>query len=82
MTNRLYLEDLSVGQRFESARHLMTTEEIKRFAASYDPQPFHLDEAAAKESLFGALAASGWDTGAVTMKLLRCFCKNLYGNTP
>ena len=70
MPNRLYLDDLSVGQRFESGKHLMTTEEIKRFAAAYDPQPFHLDEEAAKASLFGALAASGWHTGAVTMRLL------------
>lgn len=70
MPDRLYLEDLSVGQRFESGTHLMTTEEIKRFAGAYDPQPFHLDETAAKESLFGSLAASGWHTGAVTMRLL------------
>jgi acyl dehydratase len=70
MTSRLYLEDLSVGQRFESAKHLMTTEEIKRFAGAYDPQPFHLDEAAAKESIFGSLAASGWHTAAATMRLL------------
>lgn len=70
MTSRLYLEDLSVGQRFESAKHVMTVEEIKRFAGAYDPQPFHLDEEAAKQSLFGALAASGWHTGAVTMRLL------------
>jgi acyl dehydratase len=67
---RLYLEDLSVGQRFESATHQMTVEEIKRFASAFDPQPFHLDEEAAKTSLFGALAASGWHTGAVTMRLL------------
>ncbi len=70
MTERLYLEDISVGQRFESATHLMTVEDIKRFAAAYDPQPFHLDEEAAKKSLFGSLAASGWHTGAVTMRLL------------
>lgn len=70
MTRLLYLEDLAVGQRYESARHLMTAEEIKRFAAAYDPQPFHLDEAAAKQSIFGSLAASGWHTGAVTMRLL------------
>ena len=70
MTERLYLEDLSVGQRFESATHLLTAEDIKRFAAAYDPQPFHLDEEAAKKSLFGSLAASGWHTGAVTMRLL------------
>lgn len=70
MASQLYLEDLSVGQRFESATHLMTTEEIKRFASAYDPQPFHLDEAAATDSIFGSLAASGWHTGAVTMRLL------------
>ncbi|CAN1722058.1 MaoC family dehydratase [Hyphomicrobium sp. 1Nfss2.1] len=70
MPNRLYLDDLSVGQRFESGKHLMTAEEIKQFAAAYDPQPFHLDDEAAKKSLFGALAASGWHTGAVTMRLL------------
>jgi acyl dehydratase len=67
---RLYLEDLFVGQRFESATHQMTVEEIKRFAGAFDPQPFHLDEEAAKTSLFGGLAASGWHTGAVTMRLL------------
>ena len=66
----LYLEDLTVGQRFESATHVMTADEIKRFAGAYDPQPLHLDEEAAKTSLFGALAASGWHTGAVTMRLL------------
>lgn len=70
MPNRLYLDDLSVGQRFESGKHLMTAEDIKQFAAAYDPQPFHLDEEAAKASLFCALAASGWHTGAVTMRLL------------
>lgn len=70
MPNRLYLDDLSVGQRFESGKHLMTAEDIKQFAAAYDPQPFHLDDEAAEMSLFGALAASGWHTGAVTMRLL------------
>lgn len=70
MASRLYLDDLSVGQCFESGKHLMTADEIKRFAAAYDPQPFHLDDEAAKTSLFGALAASGWHTGAVTMRLL------------
>lgn len=70
MPNRLYLDDLSVGQRFESGKHLMTAEDIKQFAAAYDPQPFHLDDEAAEKSLFGALAASGWHTGAVTMRLL------------
>ena len=66
----LYLEDLRVGQRFTSGSHVMTTEAIKAFAAQFDPQPFHLDEAAAADSFFGGLAASGWHTAAITMKLL------------
>lgn len=70
MGDKLHLEDLSVGQRFTSGKHRMTSEAIKRFAADYDPQPFHLDEAAAERSLFGGLVASGWHTGAVTMRLL------------
>lgn len=66
----LHLEDLSVGQRFESARRIVTTDEIKAFAEQFDPQPFHLDESAATKSLFGGLAASGWHTAALTMRLL------------
>ena len=67
---RLYLEDLYVGQRFTSEPRLVTAGEIKAFAADYDPQPFHLDEEAAKNSLFGGLAASGWHTAAMTMRML------------
>ena len=70
MSDPLYLEDLYVGQRFTSAPHKLDAGEIKRFAAEYDPQPFHLDEEAAKSSLFGGLAASGWHTAAVTMRML------------
>jgi acyl dehydratase len=66
----LYLEDLSVGQRFTSGEYEMTAERMKAFAAEFDPQPFHLDEAAGRVSLFGGLAASGWHTAAVTMRLL------------
>jgi acyl dehydratase len=66
---RLYLEDFHVGQRFTSATHVMDAEEIKAFAHQFDPQPFHLDEAAAKETFFGGLVASGWHTAAVTMRL-------------
>jgi acyl dehydratase len=66
---RLYLEDFHVGQRFTSATHRMDTEEIKAFARQFDPQPFHLDEAAAKSSIFGGLVASGWHTAAVSMRL-------------
>ena len=66
----LYLEDLQVGQRFTSSSHLLEEAEIKAFAAQFDPQPFHLDNEAAKATLFGGLAASGWHTAAVTMRLL------------
>src|SRR5437763_14653180 len=68
--NGLFLEDLHVGQRFSSASHTMDEREIKAFAAQFDPQPFHLEEEAAKATLFGGLAASGWHTAAITMKLL------------
>ena len=70
MDGDLYLEDLHVGQRFASARHVVTAGEIKAFAAQFDPQPFHLDEAAAEGSMLGGLAASGWHTAALTMRLL------------
>ena len=66
-----YLDDLRIGQRFASRTSVAVTEErIKSFAAEFDPQPFHLDDEAAKPSLFGGLAASGWHTAAITMKLL------------
>jgi len=67
---RLYLEDLHEGQRFVSPGRAVTAEDIKAFAAEFDPQPFHLDEAAAEGSFFGGLAASGWHTAALTMRLL------------
>jgi acyl dehydratase len=67
---RLYLEDLHIGQRFVSDPHRLDAEQIKQFAAEFDPQPFHLDEEAAKSSLFGGLAASGWHTAALTMRML------------
>lgn len=66
----LYLEDIHVGQRFASRPHPLDAEQIKKFAAEFDPQPFHLDDAAAATSLFGGLAASGWHTAALTMRLL------------
>ena len=65
-----YFEDLAVGQKFHSGTIEVTTERIKSFAAEFDPQPFHLDEEKAKNSLFKGLAASGWHTAAVTMRLL------------
>ncbi|TMJ23802.1 MAG: MaoC family dehydratase, partial [Alphaproteobacteria bacterium] len=58
------------GQRFSSAAHTMDEQEIKAFSAQFDPQPFHLNDEAAKATLFGGLAASGWHTAAITMKLL------------
>ena len=70
MSDRLYLEDLHVGQRFASKPHLLDADQIKRFAAEFDPQPFHLDEEAAKGSIFNGLAASGWHTAALTMRML------------
>ena len=66
----LYLEDLSVGQRFESRSHLLDEEQIKTFAREFDPQPFHLSEEGAAGSIFHSLAASGWHTAALTMRLL------------
>jgi acyl dehydratase len=66
----LYLEDLRVGQTFVTGTYTMTAEDIIAFAKLYDPQPFHLDDTAAKHSLFGGLSASGWHTAAVTMRLL------------
>ena len=67
---RYYLEDLSVGQRFTSGSRAIDAEQIKAFAREFDPQPFHLDDEAAKHTLFGGLAASGWHTMAITMRLM------------
>ena len=66
----LFLEDLHVGQTFVTGSVTLTAEAIKAFARDYDPQPFHLDEEAARDSLFGGLAASGWHTAALSMRLL------------
>jgi acyl dehydratase len=59
-----------VGQRFTSAEYRVEEDRIKAFAAEFDPQPFHLDGTAARASIFGGLAASGWHTAAITMRLL------------
>src|SRR3989441_4784134 len=67
---QLYLDYLHVGQRFTSGTYLMEEARIKEFAAEFDPQPFHLDESAAEASVFKGLAASGWHTAAVAMRLL------------
>ena len=66
----LYLEELHVGQRFASGTYAVDEAQIKAFARQFDPQPFHLDDDTAKETLFSGLAASGWHTAAITMRLL------------
>ena len=65
-----YLEDFAPGQSYSSASLVVTPEDIKAFASQFDPQPFHLDDDAAKKTFFGGLAASGWHTAALTMRLL------------
>ena len=66
----LYLDDPTVGQRFASATYTVDAAEIQQFAAEYDPQPFHMDETAARETLFGGLVASGWHTAGMMMRLI------------
>jgi acyl dehydratase len=70
MRESLYFDDLSVGQKFVTAALRVTTDEIKEFARKYDPQPFHLDESTAKATMFGGLAASGWHSAALLMRLV------------
>lgn len=66
----IYLEDLAVGAVFHSGEHAVDEKQIMEFARKYDPQPFHMDAKAAEGSFFKGLAASGWHTAAITMKLL------------
>ncbi|MFO1103728.1 MAG: MaoC/PaaZ C-terminal domain-containing protein [Methylocystis sp.] len=70
MTRKLYLDDLHVGQRLRSKSVTVSAQDIIRFAHENDPQFFHVDEEAAKDSIFGGLVASGWQTGALSIKLL------------
>jgi len=65
-----YLEDFAVGQTFGSGRLRIDGQRARAFAAEFDPQPFHLDEAAARRSIFGGMTASGWHTAAMTMRLM------------
>jgi acyl dehydratase len=65
-----YLEDFSVGQTFRSGAVTVEPDQIKKFASQFDPQPFHLDEAAASASFFGGLVASGWHTACLTMRMI------------
>src|SRR5215471_13906211 len=67
---RQYLEDYAAGQIYRSARMTIDKDQIIAFAGKFDPQPYHLDEEAAHKSVFGGLAASGWHTAALTMRLL------------
>jgi acyl dehydratase len=65
-----YLEDFAAGQTFKTGRHRVDKEQIFAFARQFDPQPFHTDEEAARQSPFGGLAASGWHTAGMTMRLM------------
>ncbi len=77
----LYLEDLKVGDHFSSREYEMTVEEIKQFANAFDPQEFHTDEVKAQQHpIFQGLAASGWHTAAVTMRLWTEFPCGLWLN--
>ncbi|MDR2207355.1 MAG: MaoC family dehydratase [Azoarcus sp.] len=69
-TKTIALDDLAVGDRYLSREFPLDTAKIKDFARSFDPQPFHLDEGVAAQSFFGGLAASGWHTAAITMRLM------------
>lgn len=66
----LHLDDLAIGDEFSSGEHALDAAQIVDFAQKFDPQPFHLDAEAARDTYFGGLAASGWHTMAITMKLL------------
>jgi acyl dehydratase len=66
----MYLDDFEVGQTYRSGTLRVEADEITRFAAEFDPQPFHLSDEAARSTIFQGLAASGWHTSALTMKLL------------
>jgi acyl dehydratase len=69
-STRQYFEDFVVGQVFNSGRLQVDKEAIIAFASEFDPQPYHIDEEAARNSVFGGLVASGWHTAALTMRLL------------
>ena len=74
----IYFEDFENGQTFELGSRTLTRERILAFAEEFDPQPFHLDEAAAADTIYGGLIASGWHTGSVLMGL---FATGLLNNT-
>ena len=70
MSDKLYLDDLIVGQKFKSREYLLDAEQIMAYAREFDPQPFHTDPELAKNTFFQGLAASGWHTASITMKLV------------
>ena len=70
MSDKLYLDDLVVGQKFKSREYLLDAEQIMAYAREFDPQPFHTDPELAKNTFFQGLAASGWHTASITMKLV------------
>jgi acyl dehydratase len=78
-SSTLYHEQLAPGMRFTTGTYVLGADEIMKFASQYDPQPFHTDPEAARATLFGGLAASGWQTAAVTMKLLVQYGLDLAG---
>lgn len=67
---KIFFEDIDVGQKDSFGHYEVTKEEIIEFASKYDPQPFHLDEEIAKQSVFGSLCASGWHTSAMLMRMI------------
>jgi acyl dehydratase len=69
-SNQKYMEDFRSGDHIKTEGFTVSADLMKEFAKVYDPQPMHLDEAAAKESVFGELIGSGWQTLAITMRLL------------
>ena len=77
----LYLEDVEAGMEFVSGEVEITAEDIIAFATQFDPQPFHLDAVAARDTFFGGLAASGWHTAALTMRLLVSGGPDIAGGT-
>ncbi|HET7876976.1 MAG TPA: MaoC family dehydratase [Methylomirabilota bacterium] len=70
MSDLVYFEDVTVGEVMRFGRYEVTRDEIIEYARQFDPQPFHLDEEAARQSLFGGLIASGWHTGAMFIRMI------------
>lgn len=70
MSHKYYWEDFKVGEKIRLGSKRVTRDEIIEFATRYDPQPFHVDEAAARDSIYGGLIASGWHTGAMAMRMM------------